>query len=128
MIHSWRKDRKHEASSHTQNLRRHRSRSSKAAAENGRSNTRHDPVKLYLGRPAVPEKADRDEQTAWNHERNAIFGRSCTVGLLHSSPEAICDRCSNLVGETVADGESEVMVPTLGDGLMVLVFEKRGEG
>ena len=146
MIHRWCKDRKHEASSHTQNLRRRRSRSNiptkrvedvrthnlsvenDAATEIGRSNIRHDLVKLCLGRITLLGKADRNEQTTWNHERNAVPGQGGTTSiLLQPSPEAICNLSANLIGKAIADGESEAAVPALGDGLMVLICKKRGE-
>ena len=123
VIHCRRKDGEHEACGHAQNLRGRRGRSSvfakrvedvsshclcaeyEAAAEDGRSNVRHDPVEFRLRRPAVPEEADGDEETAWDHERNAVLGRGGTAGpLLQTSPEAVGDLCSDLIREAIADG------------------------
>ena len=79
--------------------------------------------------PAVPEKADGDDEAAGNDERNAVFRSGDAPGTLcEAGPEVVSQSTANLAREAVTEGEGEIVVAALGDGLVVVVGEEGGEG
>ena len=100
-----------------------------ARAEDGGANVRHDPMDLGLGRPAIPEEADRDAQGAGDHERDAEFGLAdTTVAALERAIDAVLRWGADLRAEEEAHAEGDVVQAADADGLVVNAGPEPGEG
>ena len=82
-----------------------------------------------LCRPAVDEKAGRDEDRAGDHEWNAEFGTSLpSIFLLELSVNAIVDRGADLRPQEAPDAEGDVVEAADADAFLVAGFPEEGKG
>ena len=82
--------------------------SNQTKSEERRTENRHDPSNVALGRPAVPEQSNRHTSSPNDHGRKAVFWlhASRTLGLLRH--DGICRDPESSQADEHADADAEV--------------------
>lgn len=94
-----------------------------------RTDDRRDPMGVFIRRPTVDEQPNRDDESARDHRRQAIFRFHLSVVFLAEVPDdPIAREAEDEEAAETADADAEVSEADGARGEMVGGFEDFGDG